>query len=105
MMIQSVPSEVFTRLGSAMGTQSSSGTTGTSATNLGDQFMKLLTTQLENQSPLDPVDPSQFTSQLVQFNMLDQLSQINQTLTNTFGSPGSGSGSGGKNSVEGTHNA
>jgi flagellar basal-body rod modification protein FlgD len=38
--------------------------------------MKLLTAQLKNQSPLDPVDPMQFTSQLVQFNMLDQLTQI-----------------------------
>jgi flagellar basal-body rod modification protein FlgD len=43
-------------------------------------FMKLLTAQLANQSPLNPVDPSQFTSQLVEFNMLDQLAQINQTL-------------------------
>jgi flagellar basal-body rod modification protein FlgD len=50
--------------------------------------MQLLTTQLQNQSPLDPVDPSQFTTQLVQFNMLDQLAQINQTLTNAFGKVG-----------------
>lgn len=47
-------------------------------------FMQLLTAQLENQSPLDPVDPTQFTSQLVEFNMLDQLSQINQTLQTAF---------------------
>ena len=56
-------------------------------------FMKLLTAQLQNQSPLDPVDPMQFTTQLVQFNMLDQLSQINsvlqQSLTN--GIPGANS--------------
>jgi len=43
-------------------------------------FLQLLTAQLENQSPLDPVDPTEFTSQLVQFNMLDELTQINQTL-------------------------
>jgi flagellar basal-body rod modification protein FlgD len=48
------------------------------ATN--SMFMDLLTAQLENQSPLNPVDPTQFTSQLVQFNMLDQLTQINNTL-------------------------
>ncbi len=47
-------------------------------------FMKLLTAQLQNQDPLNPVDPTEFTSQLVQFNMLDQLTQINQTLTNAF---------------------
>ena len=40
-------------------------------------FLQLLTTQLKNQSPLDPMDPDQFTTELVQFNMLDQLSQIN----------------------------
>ena len=43
-------------------------------------FMKLLTAQLQHQSPLNPVDPMQFTSQLVQFNMLDQLTQINSVL-------------------------
>jgi flagellar basal-body rod modification protein FlgD len=48
-------------------------------------FMKLLTAQLKNQSPIDPVDPMQFTSQLVQFNMLDQLSQINAVLQQSVG--------------------
>lgn len=53
-------------------------------------FMKLLTAQLQNQSPLDPVDPMQFTTQLVQFNMLDQLSQINSVLQQSLsnGTPG-----------------
>ena len=32
-----------------------------------DQFLLLLTTQLKNQNPLDPMDSNQFTSQLVQF--------------------------------------
>src|SRR5713101_3527523 len=45
-----------------------------------NMFMKLLTAQLKNQSPLSPVDPMQFTSQLVQFNMLDQLAQIRNLL-------------------------
>lgn len=43
-------------------------------------FMDLLTAQLKNQSPLSPVDPMQFTSQLVEFNMLDQLTQIRSLL-------------------------
>jgi flagellar basal-body rod modification protein FlgD len=50
-----------------------------------NMFMKLLVAQLQNQSPLNPVDPTQFTSQLVQFNMLDQLTQINQTLQKGLG--------------------
>jgi flagellar basal-body rod modification protein FlgD len=49
-----------------------------------DEFIQLLSAQLENQSPLDPVDPDQFTTELVQFNMLDQLTQINNTLQNAF---------------------
>jgi flagellar basal-body rod modification protein FlgD len=53
-------------------------------------FMKLLTAQLQNQSPLDPVDPMQFTSQLVQFNMLDQLTQINAVLQQEVSSASTG---------------
>ena len=30
-------------------------------------FLTLLTTQLQNQNPLDPLDTNQFTQQLVQF--------------------------------------
>jgi flagellar basal-body rod modification protein FlgD len=30
-------------------------------------FLQLLTTQLRNQNPLDPLDTNQFTQQLVQF--------------------------------------
>ena len=72
----------------------SAGTT-TTAGGLNNMFLQLLTAQLQNQDPLNPVDPTQFTSQLVQFNMLDQLSQINQTLTNAFSplTPASGSAS------------
>lgn len=62
-------------------------------TDSDSMFMQLLTAQLENQSPLDPVDPSQFTDQLVELNMLDQLSQINQTLQTAFPSSGSSSNS------------
>jgi flagellar basal-body rod modification protein FlgD len=49
-----------------------------------NMFLQLLTAQLQHQDPLNPVDPTTFTSQLVQFNMLDQLAQINQTLQTAF---------------------
>ena len=65
-------------------------------------FMQLLVAQLQNQDPTNPVDPTTFTSQLVQFNMLDQLSQINQTLTTAFDTTaGATSSSGAANSVQG----
>ena len=48
-------------------------------------FMKLLITQLQNQDPLSPTDPSTFVNQLVGVNSLDQLTQINQLLQSTIG--------------------
>lgn len=41
-----------------------------------DQFLSLLTTQLQNQDPLAPMDSTEFTNQLVQFSQVEQ--QINQ---------------------------
>lgn len=40
-------------------------------------FLSLLTTQLQNQSPLDPMDADQFTSQLVQYSSVEQLIKMN----------------------------
>ena len=34
-------------------------------------FLTLLTTQLQNQNPLDPLDTNQFTQQLVQFAQVE----------------------------------
>jgi flagellar basal-body rod modification protein FlgD len=42
------------------------------AEELQQEFLKLLLTQLENQNPLDPVDPSEYTAQLVQYSSLEQ---------------------------------
>jgi flagellar basal-body rod modification protein FlgD len=53
---------------------------GTSIANNFDQFLTLLTTQLKNQSPLDPLDTNQFTSQLVQFAGVEQQLKMNDTL-------------------------
>jgi flagellar basal-body rod modification protein FlgD len=36
---------------------------------------------LQAQDPLNPIDPTAFVTQLVQFNQLQQLIDINQTLT------------------------
>ncbi len=45
-----------------------------------DQFMNLLITQLQNQDPLDPMDPNEFTSQLVQFASVEQQIAANSNL-------------------------
>ncbi len=45
-----------------------------------DQFLVLLTTQLQNQDPLNPMDSSEFTNQLVQFSQVEQSINTNQKL-------------------------
>lgn len=45
-----------------------------------DTFLSLLTTQLQNQSPLDPLDTNQFTQQLVQFTEVEQTVKQNENL-------------------------
>jgi flagellar basal-body rod modification protein FlgD len=60
---------------------SSTSTTSTAAssaklTQSYDSFLKLLTTQLQNQDPLSPMESNEFTNQLVQFSQVEQ--QISQ---------------------------
>ena len=43
-------------------------------------FLTLLTTQLQNQNPLDPLDTNQFTQQLVQFAGVEQQLKTNDSL-------------------------
>lgn len=44
------------------------------------QFLTLLTTQLQNQDPLSPMDSTEFTNQLVQFSQVEQQINANQKL-------------------------
>ena len=46
-----------------------------------DAFLRLLTVQLQNQDPLDPVKNEDFVAQLSQFSSLEQLQQINKAVT------------------------
>jgi flagellar basal-body rod modification protein FlgD len=46
-----------------------------------DTFLKLLTTQLQNQDPLSPMDSSKFTEQLVQYSQVEQQIETNSKLT------------------------
>lgn len=45
-----------------------------------DDFLKLLTTQMQNQNPLEPLDGAEFTTQLVQFSSVEQQIAQNQRL-------------------------
>ncbi len=42
-----------------------------------DDFLQLLVTQLRHQDPLNPMDATQFSSQLAEFSGLEQLMQLN----------------------------
>ena len=43
-------------------------------------FLTMLTTQLQNQDPLNPMDTSQFTNQLVEFSQVEQQLKTNSQL-------------------------
>src|SRR5947209_2541026 len=45
-----------------------------------ETFLQLLTTQLKNQNPLNPLDTNQFTQQLVQFAQVEQQINMNTSL-------------------------
>src|ERR1700691_6488596 len=45
-----------------------------------DTFLQLLTTQLQNQDPLSPMDTTQFTEQLVSFAGVEQQIDMNTNL-------------------------
>lgn len=45
-----------------------------------DQFLTLLTTQLQNQDPLSPMETTEFTNQLVLFSQVEQQIRINEQL-------------------------
>ena len=46
-----------------------------------DAFLLLLTTQLQHQNPMEPLDTNQFTQQLVQFASVEQQINMNTQLT------------------------
>jgi flagellar basal-body rod modification protein FlgD len=47
-----------------------------------DMFLKMLTTQMQNQDPLSPMDTAQYTQQLVQFSQVEQSMQQTDALKN-----------------------
>lgn len=64
----------------ASAAQSGSKESITGLANDFDSFLKLLTTQLQNQDPTSPMDADQFTQQLVQFTGVEQQIRSNETL-------------------------
>ncbi len=74
---------------SGVGSSSSSSSSTIDRTTIAnnfDTFLQLLTTQLKNQNPLDPLDTNQFTQQLVQFSSVEQQLKTNDYLAALVGS-------------------
>jgi flagellar basal-body rod modification protein FlgD len=76
-------------------TSTASGDPG-DATISANDFLSLLVTEMQNQDPTADTDPNEYINQLVNVNSLEQLIQINQTLssaaTTTGATPGPGGG-------------
>jgi flagellar basal-body rod modification protein FlgD len=66
---------------SSSSSSSLSSTAGTTLAGNFQTFLTLLTTQLQNQNPLDPLDTNQFTQQLVEFASVEQQLKTNDSLS------------------------
>ncbi|MBI3608647.1 MAG: flagellar hook assembly protein FlgD [Nitrospirae bacterium] len=83
---------------STTGVQASTGTQASGVKALGEQaFLRLLTTQLQYQDPLKPMDNVQFVTQLAQFSQLEQTTDLKNRMDsslqylaslNTYGAAG-----------------
>lgn len=50
--------------------------------NLGkDEFLKILVVQLQNQDPLNPMEDREFIAQMAQFSTLEQIQNLNNSVT------------------------
>lgn len=57
-----------------------------------DTFLTILTAQIQNQDPLEPMDSTQFTDQLVQFSGVEQQIRVNTQLETLISATNSGAG-------------
>ncbi len=54
---------------------------GTSAKDLSQNFLKMLTVQLQNQDPLNPMDNAAMTAQLAALNQVDGINKLNTSVS------------------------
>jgi flagellar basal-body rod modification protein FlgD len=66
---------------SSTGTSSADSVTSSTQQLNENSFLDLLVTELQNQDPTNPVDDTQFISELAQFSSLQQMSTMNTNLS------------------------
>ena len=73
-------------------TTSDSATSAASLSGNFDTFLTILTAQIQNQDPLEPMDSTQFTDQLVQFSGVEQQIRVNKQLETLIANSNSSTG-------------
>jgi flagellar basal-body rod modification protein FlgD len=77
--------QVFAELNAKSSSAAQGNKVLSTATEQNDRFLKLLTTQLTNQDPLNPLDNAQMTSQMAQISTVSGLEQLNAAITSLSG--------------------
>ena len=85
MINNTIDSSVISKMNGTSSSSSSSSSTQNTAEALQSNFMTLLTTQLQNQDPLQPMDNSQMVTQLAQINTVSGIQSLNATLQGITG--------------------
>ncbi|RAI40548.1 flagellar hook capping FlgD N-terminal domain-containing protein [Rhodoplanes roseus] len=68
-----------TTASSTTSTSSSSSSSSSSSIDT-DDFLTLITAQLQNQNPLDPTDTTEFTNQIMSYATFNQITSMSDTL-------------------------
>lgn len=84
--VSNSPSQaIFDALNKGTGTSGTSSATANVVSDTQNRFLKLLTAQLKNQDPLNPMDNAQMTSQMAQISTVDGIERLNATLHTLLG--------------------
>jgi len=80
-------------ISNSYGAQPAAAPSGVQDMGTKEVFLKMLVAQMENQDPMNPADSSQMSSQLAQFNMVEQQMNTNKYLEQMAASQGGTNGS------------